>query len=80
MKCFGELEVIKYGSNIKSKTKNRGVTAMMLCYACNHSPHTFRFLNLETQAVCNSRDVIWLNRFWGDKYSLKTNEVDEQDT
>lgn len=80
MKCFGELGVIKYGSKMQSKTKNRGATAMMLGYAANHSQHTYRFLNLKTMNVCHSRDVIWLNRMWGDKYKVKpAQEVNDDD-
>ena len=36
---------------------------MFLGYAKDHAEDVFRFLNLETNRVILSRDVIWLNKF-----------------
>eukprot|EP00977_Amphora_coffeiformis_P021744 scaffold9820_cov84-Amphora_coffeaeformis.AAC.1 len=38
---------------------------MMLGYSDVHSSKVYRMLNLETERVILTRDIIWLNKYWG---------------
>ena len=60
---FGEKAVVKKAAKIQSKLKDKGIQVMFLGYAKDHAEDVFRFLNLETNRVILSRDVIWLNKF-----------------
>jgi hypothetical protein len=44
--------------------------------APNHAPDVFRFLNLATNKVIVSRNVIWLNKCYGDWKKLKPSEIE----
>ena len=66
MKQFGEVGVIKTTKRIKGKLKDRGIPVIYLGRAKDHSSDTYRFLNLGTELVLISRDVIWLDQVYGD--------------
>ena len=66
MKQFGEMGVLKTTKKIRGKLENRGIPVMYLGRARNHAGDTHRFLNLQTELVLISRDVIWLNKVYGD--------------
>ena len=63
---FGEMAVVKTTKSIKGKLENRGIPAMYLGRARDHAGDTYRFLNLETELILITRDVIWLNKVYGD--------------
>ena len=71
LRQFGEMTVIKTTKQIKGKLEDRGIPAMYLGRARDHAGDTFRFLNLETELVLISRDVIWLNKVYGDYKGTK---------
>ena len=66
MKQFGEMGVLKTTKKIRGKLENRGIPVMYLGRARDHAADTHRFLNLQTEMVLISRDVIWLNKVYGD--------------
>ena len=66
--------VVKTTQKIKGKLKNRGIPVMYLGRAPDHPGDTFCLLNLESELVLVSRDVIWLNKTYGD---YKGNKMDE---
>jgi hypothetical protein len=41
-------------------------------YTEHHSRYVFRMLNLTTNSIINSRDIIWLNKTYGEWKSNKT--------
>jgi hypothetical protein len=55
-----------HNHKIRSKLANRGRVCMFLGHAPNHATDTFQFLNLQTMKVIVSRDVVWLNKCYGD--------------
>ena len=65
MRQFGEMGIIKVGRDIKGKLSNRGIPVMYLGRARHHNFDTHRFLNVSTELVMVSRDVIWLNQVYG---------------
>ena len=66
LRQFGEVAYVKFGDKIKGKLENRGVPMLYLGRARNHSAETYRFLNLATNRVINSRDATWLNKVYGE--------------
>jgi hypothetical protein len=46
---------------------------MMLRYANNHAKDVYRMLNLETNRVLLTRDIIWLKKMYG---AWKTSDAD----
>ena len=65
MRQFGEMGIIKVGKDIKGKLNNRGIPVMYLGRARHHNADTHRFLNIASELVMVSRDVIWLNQVYG---------------
>jgi hypothetical protein len=61
---------------IRSKLENRGRPCVFLGVAQNHVPDVFRFLNLETKHIIVSRNVIWLNKTYGDWKNLSPSKID----
>jgi hypothetical protein len=76
-KPIGYMAIVEENHNckIRSKLANRGRVCMFLGHAPNHATDTFRFLNLQTMKVVVSRDVIWLNKCYGDWKGLDKNKI-----
>jgi hypothetical protein len=70
LRQFGEIAVIKSAPSIKGKLQDRGIPVMYLGRARNHAADTYRFLHLSTNRVWISRDVIWLNKVYGEYKGL----------
>jgi transposase InsO family protein len=66
LKVFGEIAVITDHKKIKGKIEDRGRQCMFLGYSEKHTGDTYRFLNLQTEQVEMSRDVIWLGKNYGE--------------
>lgn len=60
IKAFGEMAIVKFGDAIKNKLENRGVPAIYLGHAPNHSAEVCRFLKVSTKRVIRSRDARFL--------------------
>ena len=79
---FGEIGILTNHVKITSKLSDRGKPALFLGYLENHAGNTFKFLNLETNKVVLSRDVIWLNKNFAEWKGLKgihTTKIDQND-
>ena len=63
---FGEQGIVKTAKEHQSKLKNHRELCMFVGYSDNHSNLTYRMLNLRTHKILISRDVIWMNRLFGD--------------
>ena len=71
--AFGEVGIVNYHANRKMRGKlaDRGRPCMVLGRAADHSGDVYRFLNLTTNKVIKSRDVLWLNKMYGEWKGLE---------
>ena len=60
-----------YKKKIKAKLDNRGTLCMFIGYSKDHEEDVYRMLNLSTLKVKNTRDVIWLNKCYGEWKGIK---------
>lgn len=72
---------------LKSKLKNKGILGFFVGYPEYSGSSTFRIYKIKTKTVIISRDVIWLNKSYGDYYMIPKSEReileeenDEEDT
>jgi hypothetical protein len=74
------LGVVTTKDKIQSKLTNCGFPCIFVGYAENHSRDVYRMLNLDTNAIIKSRDIIWLKKMHVDwlKNKLTTN-LEEED-
>ena len=74
--------IVMTKKKIQGKLKDRGTVCMFTGYPPNHACDVYRMLNLKTKHIFNSRDIVWLNKSFGewDKKDEEVNaEIDEQD-
>jgi hypothetical protein len=57
---LGEVGVVTIKEKIQVKLSNRGITCMFVVYTEHHSRDLYRNLNLTTNSIINSCDIIWL--------------------
>jgi hypothetical protein len=62
LKIFGEVGVVTTKDKIQSKLTHRGSPCIFVGYAENHSRDVYRMLNLDTNAIIKSRDIIRLKK------------------
>jgi hypothetical protein len=62
IKIFGEVGVVTTKDKIQSKLTNHGSPCIFVGYAENNSRDVYRMLNLDTNAIIKSRDIIWLKK------------------
>jgi hypothetical protein len=62
LKMFCEVGVVTTKEKIQAKLSNQGTTCMFVGYTENHSRVVYRMLNLTTNSIINSRNIIWLNK------------------
>jgi hypothetical protein len=58
LKIFGEVGVVTTKEKIQAKLTNRGTTCIFVGYTEHHSRDVYRMLNLTTNSIINSRDII----------------------
>jgi hypothetical protein len=58
--------VVTTKEKIQAKLTNRGTPCIFVGYAENHSRDVYKMLNLETNSIINSRDIIWLKKMHKD--------------
>ena len=85
LRKFGELGVVTISNTnkMKGKLSDRGITGIFVGYARNHSGNTYRMYNPKTKKVWITRDIIWLNKMYGEnkikeKGSDLTREIEIQ--
>jgi hypothetical protein len=77
MHPFGEMAIVSYGSSkvkMQSKLKNRGRPCIHLSISEDRPSGTYRFFDIQTRKIINSRDVRWLGVYYGDYMKLPKNE------
>jgi hypothetical protein len=65
-KIFSEVGVITKKDKIQAKLSNQGAFCMFVGYTEHHSRDVYRMLNLTTNSIINSRDIIWLKKTYGE--------------
>jgi hypothetical protein len=50
---------------IRGKLTDRGRACLFLGYSETHAADVYRMLNLDTHRVIHSRDIIWMNKTYG---------------
>ena len=58
---FGRLGIVNKRTKLNSKMKEKGYPAMMVGYAHNHGPGTYKMYNPQTNRIVMSRDVKWMD-------------------
>jgi transposase InsO family protein len=82
---FGEIGIVNHhkGKTLRGKLEDRGRACLHLGRAEDQPRDTYRFLNLDTRRVIHSRDVLWLDKSYGDWKGLSVNTTalddDEED-
>jgi len=71
LRKFGEMGIVYKNDPIKSKLADRGFPAVFVGYPSNHAEHTYQFYNVHTQKTFLSRNIIWLDKNYGDYYHLQ---------
>ena len=56
---------------VRSKLENSGTRCVFVGYATNHAGDVYRMFNITTRKISMSRDVIWLDKLYGDYFKLK---------
>jgi histone deacetylase 1/2 len=73
-RTFGEIAIVNDHAKRKKQGKlvDRGRPCLLLGRAKDHFRDVYRFLNLKTRKIIQSRDVLWLNKSYGDWKELPT--------
>ena len=58
---FGRLGVVNKRSKLKGKMNEKGFSTMMVGYAPNHGPGTYKLYNPKTNRIIYSRDIEWID-------------------
>ena len=73
---FGEVGIITIGSNkIRAKLDDCGILGLFTGYPENYSRDSFCMLNLNTKCFWTTRDIIWMNKMYGDFKSLTPQQI-----
>jgi hypothetical protein len=79
LKPSGDIAIVEYNQTRKIRVKlaDRGRPCLYLGIAADHSTQVHLFLNLDTNHIILSRDLIWLNKSYGDWKGLTVNKIIE---
>ena len=76
LRAFGEIGIITIGSGkIKAKLDDRGTSGLFSGYPDNYSGDSYRMLNLKTKRFWTSRDIVWINKMYGDYMKLPKQQI-----
>ncbi len=78
LRTFGTVAYVAK-RNTKSKFESRLLKCIMVGYAKNHAPDCYRFLNLATNKIIQSRDVIWTEELNFSEGGEENREVEEEE-
>jgi hypothetical protein len=78
---FGDIAIVDNDAKrkIRSKLEDRDRACLFLGITENHSNEVFRFLNMATNKVILSWDVIWLNKSYGKWRGITQTRIVESD-
>jgi hypothetical protein len=66
IKRFGDVYMVTAKEKIQLKLSYRVTVCLFVGYPSNHANDVYRLFNLSTIHVIKSRDVIWLNKTYGE--------------
>jgi hypothetical protein len=74
---WGEIGIVTdHAKNkINAKLDNKGRPCMLVKYAENHQSDVYRMWDLKTHRIVISRDILWLNKIYGDSVHNKKTAV-----
>jgi hypothetical protein len=72
LKIFCEVGVVTTKEKIQANLTNRGTTCIFVGYTEHHSRDVYRMLNLTTNEIINSREIIWINKTYREWKNNKT--------
>ena len=75
--AFGEVAIVAYRKQIKSKLKDRGFPAIFVGYPEEHSKDVYIFYSWKSKGLIHSRDVVWINKNFT-RYNIYKGETVEQ--
>jgi Reverse transcriptase (RNA-dependent DNA polymerase) len=75
LRKFNEVCVAATKNKIQSKLSNRGSVCVFVGYPSNHANDVYGLLNLKTNHVIKSRDIIWSNKTYQEWIKLKDNPI-----
>jgi len=75
LRTFGEIGVAREINDIKSKLEDRGATCIFVGYAEQHPGDVYRMLCIKTRRLRLSRDILWLDKNYGDYFKLTAREI-----
>ena len=64
--------------NIRNKLKERGFPGKLLGYCEQHASFVYRMLNLKTEKNVITRDIVWLNKSWGNWKKNKDIDIEDE--
>jgi hypothetical protein len=72
LKTFGEMAVVEnvHTRGMRAKLADHGKPVIYLGMMPDHAKNTYHFLNIATNKVINSQNVIWLHKSYGDLIKL----------
>jgi hypothetical protein len=73
-RMFGEMGIVRTKKKIQGKLRDRGTVFMFVGYTPNIACYVNRMLNLKTKHIIKSRDIVWLNKSFGE-WDKKVGEV-----
>ena len=74
LRQFGEIGMIANRKNMQNNLAERGFPGILLGYCEQHAAFVYCMLNLKTEKIVITRDIVWLNKSWGHwKFILKMN-------
>jgi hypothetical protein len=71
-KIFGEVGVVTTKEKIQANLTNRGTTCIFVGYTEHHSSDVYRMLNLTTNEIIYSQEIIWINKTYREWKNNKT--------
>ncbi|MCP4053817.1 MAG: hypothetical protein GY739_12280 [Mesoflavibacter sp.] len=75
LRTFGTVAYVTK-RNTKSKYESKSTKCIMVGYAEDHAPDCYRFLNLETRKIIQSRDVMWTEELNGKESDEEIQETE----
>ena len=77
LRKWGEAGVVKIKNKQTTKMEERGITCMFVGYAKQHAGDCYEMLNLQTNRVLITRDVLWLNKMYFSDNSAPYEETED---
>ena len=65
LKAFGDMGIVTKDAKIRSKLSPRGIPCMFVGYPEDTTPDVYRMLNIHTNRIIKTKDILWLNKNYG---------------